>query len=80
MVTFVDRLRYFVSLLVGLRDHDFRAAGTGVAFNATRCICHRILGNSEEPDDYPEAYIKPSRLLDPKNHLWPNLETDGITS
>ena len=48
-------------------------SGTGVSFNAARCIVQRILG-AEDPDDYPAEYFAPSRLLDPSNHRWPALE------
>lgn len=48
-------------------------SGTGVSFNAARCIVQRILG-AEEPDDYPAEYFAPSRLLDPSNHPWPAVE------
>jgi len=29
-------------------------SGSGVSFNAARCICNRILGITDEPDHYPE--------------------------
>lgn len=48
-------------------------SGTAVSFNAGRCIVNRILGRSSEPDDYPPEYFAPSRLLDPRSHLWPQL-------
>ncbi|MFO1150401.1 MAG: FAD-dependent oxidoreductase [Alsobacter sp.] len=47
-------------------------SGTGVAFNASRCIVNRILGRSEEQDDYPAEYFAPSRLLSPETHPWPD--------
>ena len=46
-------------------------SGSGVSFNGARCIVNRILGLDDEPDDYPEEYFAPSRLLDPANHQWP---------
>ena len=46
-------------------------SGSGVSFNGARCIVNRILGLDDEPDDYPESYFAPSRLLDPENHVWP---------
>jgi glycine/D-amino acid oxidase-like deaminating enzyme len=46
-------------------------SGSGIAFNAARCITNRILGIMDEVDDYPIEYFAPSRLLDPKNHKWP---------
>lgn len=51
-------------------------SGSGVAFNAARCIVNRILGNTTEPDDYPEAYFSPTRLLNPAAHQWPEV-VDG---
>ncbi|MDP7349352.1 MAG: hypothetical protein QF735_14005, partial [Phycisphaeraceae bacterium] len=50
-------------------------SGSGVSFNGGRCIANRILGCSDEEDDYPEPYFAPSRLLDPVHHPWPELET-----
>jgi glycine/D-amino acid oxidase-like deaminating enzyme len=49
-------------------------SGTGVSFNAARCICNRILGITDEPDDYPAEYFAPSRLLDPQGHPWPRIK------
>jgi glycine/D-amino acid oxidase-like deaminating enzyme len=49
-------------------------SGTGVSFNAARCIVNRILGLTDEPDDYPPEYFAPTRLLDPRRHTWPTLE------
>ena len=49
-------------------------SGSGVSFNAARCLVNRILGQSDEPDDYPPEYFAPSRLLDPAGHRWPDLE------
>jgi glycine/D-amino acid oxidase-like deaminating enzyme len=46
-------------------------SGTGVAFNAARCIVNRILGRTGEPDDYPPEFFAPSRLLSPDTHPWP---------
>ncbi len=48
-------------------------SGTAVSFNGGRCIVNRILGDTSEPDDYPDAYFSPMRLLDPNNHSWPEL-------
>ena len=48
-------------------------SGTGVSFNAARCIVNRILGKTDEPDDYPPEYFAPSRLLDPQHHNWPRI-------
>jgi glycine/D-amino acid oxidase-like deaminating enzyme len=46
-------------------------SGTAVSFNGGRCLVNRILGNTSEPDDYPEAHFSPMRLLDPAGHTWP---------
>ena len=43
-------------------------------FNAGRCVVNRILGLTDEPDDYPPEYFAPTRLLDPRRHNWPTLE------
>jgi len=52
-------------------------SGTAVSFNGGRCLANRILGNMSEPDDYPEAYFSPMRLLDPANHDWPEIEMES---
>ena len=49
-------------------------SGTAVSFNGARCIVSRILGDPSNPDDYPEEYFSPMRLLDPEGHTWPELE------
>ncbi len=48
-------------------------SGTAVSFNGGRCIVNRILGDTSEPDDYPEPYFSPMRLLDPAGHHWPDV-------
>ena len=48
-------------------------SGSGVSFNAARCICNRILGIDSEPDDYPEEFFGPTRILAPDNHKWPEV-------
>ena len=48
-------------------------SGTAVSFNAARCICARILGTAQQPDDYPTEYFGPSRLQRPDTHRWPEL-------
>jgi glycine/D-amino acid oxidase-like deaminating enzyme len=67
--------------IVGLIDGKRRyiiggmcGSGSGVSFNGGRCIANRILGLTDEQDDYPESYFAPSRLLDPGHHSWPALE------
>ena len=53
-------------------------SGSGVSFNASRCIVNRILELTDESDDYPAEYFGPSRILDPANHVWPAVqETTG---
>lgn len=49
-------------------------SGTAVSFNGGRCIVNRILGDTSEPDDYPDPYFSPMRLLDPAGHHWPDVE------
>ena len=51
-------------------------SGTAVSFNGGRCIVNRILGDRSEPDDYPEAYFSPMRLLDPAGHTWPEIRSE----
>ena len=51
-------------------------SGTAISFNGGRCIANRILGDASEPDDYPDAYFSPLRLLDPAGHHWPELEDE----
>jgi gamma-glutamylputrescine oxidase len=46
-------------------------SGSGVSFNGGRCIVNRILGKTDEPDDYPPSYFAPSRLMNPTHHKWP---------
>jgi glycine/D-amino acid oxidase-like deaminating enzyme len=63
-----------VGLMDGHRQYvigGMAGSGSGVSFNAARCVVNRILGRDDEPDDYPEAYFGPSRLLDPAAHPWP---------
>ena len=45
-------------------------SGSGVHFNGARHVVDRILG-IEGPDDYPEQFFSPMRVLDPEAHLWP---------
>lgn len=66
-----------VGLLDGQRQYliaGMCGSGTGVSFNAARCLVNRILGRTGEPDDYPAEYFGPTRLLDPAHHPWPTLE------
>ena len=52
-------------------------SGSAVSFNGARCIVNRILNRTHEPDHYPGPYFAPSRLLDPQNHPWPNIQPNG---
>ena len=45
-------------------------SGSGVHFNGARHVVDHILG-IEGPDDYPEQFFSPMRVLDPEAHLWP---------
>jgi glycine/D-amino acid oxidase-like deaminating enzyme len=66
-----------VGLMDGHRQYiigGMAGSGTGVSFNAARCIVNRILSLTDEPDDYPPEYFAPTRLLDPRSHTWPKLE------
>ena len=49
-------------------------SGSGVSCNGGRCVVNRILGLTDQEDDYPEAYFAPSRLLAPDRHPWPAIE------
>jgi glycine/D-amino acid oxidase-like deaminating enzyme len=49
-------------------------SGSAVGFNGARCIVNRILGRTQEPDDFLPEYFSPTRLLDPTRHSWPNLQ------
>lgn len=63
-----------VGLMDGHRQYiigGMAGSGTGVSFNAARCIVNRILGLTDEPDDYPPEFFAPTRLLDPQSHPWP---------
>ena len=75
-VTYTPDEYPIVGLMDGKRQYIVGGAagsGTGVSFNSGRCVVNRILGITDEPDDYPEAYFSPTRLLDPANHRWPEL-------
>lgn len=65
-----------VGVMDGHRQYiigGMNGSGTGVSFNACRCVVNRILGLTDEPDDYPAEYFAPSRLLDPQQHNWSTL-------
>jgi gamma-glutamylputrescine oxidase len=66
--------------VVGLMDRKrqyiiggMAGSGTSVGFNGARCIVNRILGHTDEPDDFPPEYFSPMRLLDPEHHAWPKI-------
>jgi len=64
--TIDDKRQYIIAGMCG--------SGSGVSFNAARCLVNRILRLTNERDDYPTEYFAPSRLLDPANHNWPPIE------
>lgn len=67
-----------VGVMDGHRQHiiaGMAGSGTGVSFNAGRCIVNRILELTDEPDDYPPEYFSPTRLLEPRYHKWPELQS-----
>lgn len=67
-----------VGLLDGKRQYAIGGmcgSGTGVSFNAARHVVQQVLG-IDGPDDYPAGYFAPSRLLDPQNHPWPEIEEE----
>ena len=64
-----EKRRYIIAGMCG--------SGSGVSFNAARCVVNRILGRDDEIDDYPAEYFSPRRLLDPSNHRWPDLELES---
>ncbi len=64
-----------VGVMDGRRQYliaGMSGSGTAVSFNASRCVCNRILNLTETEDDYPEEFFAPSRVLDPKQHPWPH--------
>ncbi|MEO2048272.1 MAG: FAD-dependent oxidoreductase [Pirellulales bacterium] len=65
-----DRRQYVIGGMAG--------SGTAVSFNAARCISNRILQVDAETDDYPPEYFAPSRLIDPKRHSWPEIQSPII--
>ena len=67
--------------VVGLMDGNgqyiiggIAGSGTAVGFNPARCVVHRLLGCTDEPDDFPLEYFSPTRLLSPSTRTWPALE------
>ncbi|SVE32992.1 uncharacterized protein METZ01_LOCUS485846, partial [marine metagenome] len=49
-------------------------SGTAVSFNGARHVVQRILEMDDREDDYPACYFAPTRLIDPANHSWPEVE------
>jgi len=49
-------------------------SGSGVHFNASKNIICKIAG-TKSPDDYPEKYFGPNRILNPNTHKWPEIES-----
>ena len=73
---FTDDEYPVVGLLDGKRQYivgGMCGSGTAVSFNGARHIVQQIL-NLEGPDDYPQAYFAPTRILDPTNHPWPSVQ------
>ncbi|MDA0836136.1 MAG: FAD-binding oxidoreductase [Planctomycetota bacterium] len=65
-----------VGVMDGYRQYiiaGMAGSGTAVSFNGGRCVVNRILGRTDEQDDYPPEYFSPTRLLDPQNHKWPEV-------
>ncbi|MEA1950281.1 MAG: FAD-dependent oxidoreductase [Planctomycetota bacterium] len=65
-----------IGLIDGKRQYliaGMAGSGTAFSFNGGRWVCDQILGIAGE-DDYPDEYFSPTRLLDPKNHNWPQIE------
>jgi glycine/D-amino acid oxidase-like deaminating enzyme len=60
-----DKRQYLIGGMCG--------SGTAVSFNGARHVVQQILG-IDGPDDYPAAYYAPTRILDPDNHPWPEIE------
>jgi len=48
-------------------------SGTAVSFNAARWTCNQIREVDVDEEDYPPSFFSPTRLLDPKNHHWPDV-------
>ncbi|MEO1981137.1 MAG: FAD-binding oxidoreductase, partial [Fuerstiella sp.] len=65
-----DQGKYMIGGMAG--------SGSGVAFNAARCIVNRILEQISEPDDYPESFFGPTRILDPTAHHWPDQDESRV--
>jgi glycine/D-amino acid oxidase-like deaminating enzyme len=67
-----------VGVFDGKRQHIIAGmvgSGSGVSFNAARCTVNRILGRTDEPDDYPAEYFSPVRILNPIDHQWPSIRS-----
>ncbi len=58
-----DKRQYIIAGMCG--------SGSGVHFNAARHVVDRILG-IDGPDDYPEKFFSPTRVLNPDAHEWPD--------
>jgi glycine/D-amino acid oxidase-like deaminating enzyme len=53
-------------------------SGTAISFNAARWTCNQIRECDVDEDDYPPSFFSPNRLLDPKNHHWPDIDKSAI--
>ena len=60
-----DKRQYIIAGMCG--------SGSGVHFNGARHVISKILGLNG-PDDYPEEFFSPTRILDPTNHCWPTID------
>jgi len=73
---FTDDEYPVIGLLDGKRQYiigGMCGSGTAVSFNGAHYIVQQIL-NLEGPDDYPQSFFAPTRILDPKNHPWPSAD------
>ena len=70
---FTDDEYPIIGLLDGKRQYIIAGmcgSGSGVHFNGARHVVDRIL-DIEGPDDYPDQFFSPTRVLDPEAHHWP---------
>ena len=66
-----------VGLIDGKRQYligGMCGSGTAISFNGARHVVQQILGLAG-PDDYPAEYFAPTRVLDPANHPWPEIDS-----
>ena len=73
---FTDDEFPIVGLIDGKRQYvigGMCGSGSSVHFNGARHVVQQILG-LDGPDDYPEEFFAPSRVMDPENHPWPRVD------